>query len=741
MTQAAVSRGRYNPGYMLVAAGLALRAAAQPPEADSPMANAPAAVEVVVTARKRQERAADVPDSLVVLDEASLENMQVHEAGDFGKLLPNVGLRQDLSVTSTFLSIRGITATRNTDAAVSLVIDGVQATNASEIRQQLFDVERVEILKGPQGSLYGRNAIAGAINVVTKEPTSQWEGRASVGFGDLAGIGNVGSEDAALSISGPIVQQLLSFRVAAIYYNDDGMIRDPAVDNHTTDFRSDKAFKLRLFCTPGERLNLDFKLSYDGYRGGSYYFAVTRPSGAPFPASNPSSNSNTFSYQPTSVPISVNYSKIIDESLRTTYDIGFATLASVSAHSLVSERYGVPGEGIGGSQPGDLDFTPANIIANPQSYDVDSWSEELRLSSNGAGPLRWMGGLYYLAVSRNDTLPVYLLNGSTSPSAWLILFPRGTHRNVKTYAGFTQLDYDFTSRLTGTLGFRYDHEDRDQFDKDDPGAGTRYATFQLPEPKLSVEYKLDTRQMLYATFSRGFRSGGFNAPRSIFQVVFEPEKLWSYELGYKGSWLAGALRTHAAAFYEDITDKQDFVFDGVNAAQTIYNIPKSRVAGIELETTYQPVSQLVFNVNLGAMDSKIKEFRFGELFPATLSNSQIVGHHVPGFSHWGAQLSADYTTPLGRRLGPALQGFLHLDYSVRGKQYWDVTNTDVEKNVNLFGAAFGVTHDRYTLKFLGTNLLNTRYWSNWFNQQITALPDVGYLAQGRRYGVRFIATF
>jgi len=100
-------------------------------------------------------------------------------------------------------------------------------------------------------------------------------------------------------------------------------------------------------------------------------------------------------------------------------------------------------------------------------------------------------------------------------------------------------------------------------------------------------------------------------------------------------------------------------------------------------------------------------------------------------------LSADYIQPIV----PALTGLFHLDYSVRGKQYWDVTNIDVEKNINLLGAVLGLERDRYTLKLWGTNLLNTRYWSNWFNQQITALPDVGYPAEGRRYGVRFTATF
>src|SRR3569833_930633 len=170
MSQVTGSHRRHATVYILAATVFALHAAAQSAEASDPTADVPAVAEIVVTARKRQERAENVPDSLVVLNEASLENMQVHQAGDVGRLFPNFVLRQDLSVTSTFISTRGITATRNTDPAVSLVIDGVQTTNASEIRQQLFDLERVEVLKGPQGSLYGRNAIAGAINVVTKQP-------------------------------------------------------------------------------------------------------------------------------------------------------------------------------------------------------------------------------------------------------------------------------------------------------------------------------------------------------------------------------------------------------------------------------------------------------------------------------------------------------------------------------------------------------------------------------------------
>ena len=705
--------------------------AAEASSAEGTSAAAETIQEVVVTARKRSENAQYVPEAMVVLDPTAIESLDIKQAGDIAKYFPNMGYRQDLSVTSTFISIRGITATRNTDPAVSLVVDGVQTTNSSAIRQDLTDVAQMEVLRGPQGSLYGRNAIAGAINVVTTMPTNVTEGRATLGFG------NADSTDGSIAVSGPIIKDVLFFRASADYHDDDGDIRDPAVDNHTVNFKTDKVGKLRLVYKPTDGLVVDLKYDHDDYMGGAYYFDLTRPIGAPFPYSDPASNSNTFTFNPMSVPISVNYSTIEDTSLRVTDELPFATLSSVSAYSSVAERYGVPGEGIGGDQPGDLDFTPANIEATPQTYNVASWSEELRLTSNGSGPFRWVAGVYYLDLHRDDTLPFYLLNGTTDQSKWIIYYPLGTERNVKQYAGFAQLDYDITSKFTATLGIRYDSEHTDQFDKDNPAGGVRTADFELPQPKLSLSYKFEPGQMIYATASRGFRSGGFNTPRSIFDVVYSPEELWSYEAGYKGEWLGGVLRTNAAAFYEDIKDYQDFVFDGVNASQTIYNIPKSHIEGVELELAYEPVKRLVLSANMGAMQSKIEEFQYGPLFPDPLVNSQIVGHHLPGFSHWGAQLAADYSQPLQDNLTASA----HVDYSLRGKNYWDVTNIDVEKNVALMAANFGLERDRLRVSVWGTNLLGTRYWSNWFNQQITGLPDVGYPAEPRRFGVRLTARF
>lgn len=688
--------------------------------------------EILVTARKRSESASSVPESLVVLNSDLIASKGITQAGDLGKTLPNVRFQQDLSVTSSFISIRGITATRNTDPAVALVIDGVQASSASQIRQQLFDIEQIEVLKGPQGALYGRNALGGAINVVTKKPTNTLEGRAEFGFG------NAKSVEASASLSGPLIENRLFFRVSGYFHDDNGSIENTALHTNV-DFKTNKTGRARLLWDDGGLLTADMKLNHDEFKGGGYYFVITRAKGAPYPVGNPKSNSNSFNFSPTSVPISMNYSTIDDASLNINYKLGFAKLTLISAASHTKERYGIPGEGIGSGAPGDLDFTPTEILGNSQTYNVKTWSQEARLTSDTASSFRWQLVGYYLNVNRDDTLPVYVTNGVSPLQNIPPFFPNGTKRKIKAYAVSAQIDYDLLDGLTATAALRYDHERRTQLNQDDPNPATNRdaATFDLPTPKFSIAYKPARGQLVYATAARGFRSGGFNAPRTRFSPVFKQEEVWSYELGYKGRLFDNALTVAAAAFDEDIKNKQEFVFDVGNASQTIYNIPKSSIQGVELELTYRITPQFSLNAAGGLMKSKIKSFNDGPLFPTPFTNASVIGNRLPTFSHWSSSFGFDYNTLIGG--GKKLK--VHADYALRGKNYWDTSNRDVEKNIGLLGANITLDDKYWGLTLWGSNLTNTKYWSTWYNQDVTGLPDVGYPAEPRRFGVKLRLNF
>lgn len=710
--------------------------------------------EVTVTARRREENLFDVPETIISFGEQKIETQRINTLKDFGLFVPNVGSRNDLSPTSTFISVRGITATRNTDPAVAIVVDGVVAASASVTRQELFDIEQIEVLKGPQGALYGRNALGGAINIVTKKPSNEWTGKVSVGYG------NANRAESNFAISGPLIEDELFFRISGSYRDDDGTILNTSVGKDV-DFETSRTLRTRFIWEPNERFSADVRASIDDLETGTYYYTITRPIGDPFQGED--RNSNTFSNLPASNPISVADSEIVDLSLKLDYEFDFATLTSITAYNYTYELYGEPGQGVGRPGPGDLDFTNADIIGNEQSYNPESISQEFRLISNDeSARLRWNVGFYYIDIDREDTLPIFddadadgdLTDEFVSTGGKL--FPLGTERNIRGIAVFGNVDYDIFEQLTASFGLRYDEEDRDQLDLDDPNPATNFQeeTFDAFQPKVSLTYRANDNQMFYGTVSRGFRSGGFNTPRSPFPTTFNKETLWSYEVGHKGRYLDNTLQLNAAFFYEDITDKQNFTFDVLNAAQILYNIPESEVYGIEVDGSWAPTDGLTIGFAGGWMDSEISDFEFAPFFPVNnsapignssgltlpVTNSYFEGNKLPNFSHWSFTLSGDYTYPLDLG-GAAWEALFHMDYSVRGKNYWDVFNTDIEKDVNVVNARVGIENEHWNVSLWVENLTNSRYWTNWFNQNDTALPDIGFFAPERRFGATITYSF
>ncbi len=710
--------------------------------------------EVVVSARRRDENLFDIPESIVVVDSEMVERRGIQSLTDFGVQFPNIDSRNDLSPTSTFISVRGITSTRNTDPAVAIIVDGVVASSASVTRQELFDIEQIEVLKGPQGALYGRNALGGAFNITTKKPTNEWSGRM------MAGFGNADRVETSFAFSGPVLRDQLFFRLAGSFRDDNGTI-DNTSTGHNVDFATSRTIRGRLLWEPNERFSADVRAAFDELESGTYYYTITRPIGAPFQGKH--DNSNTFSNRPASNPISVAFSDIFDLSIKLDYDLGFATLSSITAYNYTFEIYGEPGKGVGRPGPGDLDFTNADIIGNEQTYNPKSISEEIRLVSNdNAARLRWNLGFYWIAINREDTLPVFIDadgDGSLVDESVFSggkLFPLGTRRNIDSIAFFGNADFDVLDNLTFSVGLRYDEEDRDQLDLDDPNPATRFLeeTFDAWQPKFSLTYTAADTQMYYVTATRGFRSGGFNAPRSPFPTIFSKETLWSYEIGHKGRYLDNLLQMNMAFFYQDISDKQNFTFDVLNAAQILYNIPESEIYGFEVDGTWSVTDGLTLGLAAGWMDSEIKEFQFAAFFPVNnlpaigassglalpVADEFFVGNRLPNFSHWSVALSGDYVRPLTIS-DTTWDLVFHLDYSVRGDNYWDVFNTDVEKDIHIVNANVALERENWALTLWVENMTNTRYWTNWFNQNDTALPDIGFFAPERRFGIKATYRF
>lgn len=694
--------------------GTAITAQAAPDAAPAPQAFA-SFEEIVVTSRRRAERLQDIPDAITAFTAQTIEDAGINTVADVTNLMPNLSIVETQQPGVEFLVIRGIGQARNQEPPIAMVVDGVQMSSSYQLTQELFDVERIEVLKGPQGALYGRNAIGGAINIVTRKPTNELDGKIVAGYGngdffELKGV-----------VSGPIIEDKLFFRVAGTYEDFDGLI-DNVTLNQKVDWREQKTVRAELLARPTENLSIDLRASLQWLDAGAAYFAwadgpndFTTPVRADFPG--------------------VAERDLQEYSLKIDYDLSGVTLTSVTAftktESFLEE---------------DLEYTPIPIIMATQGLDFKSWSQELRLTSASDSAFRWMVGAYYLDVSRDLASDVFvdfgnyigfLTNqamGVTPP--WSGLNPEANYAPLsstlaadddKSWSGFGQINYDITDRLELTLALRYDMNEKRQ-------AGIAGRDFDLWQPKASLAYKITDDAMLYATAARGFRSGGFN-PTPTFGRVFDAEKTTNFEVGFKSSWAENRLMLNGAGFYTKYDDRQEYILIAEEGTQALINIPKSRIIGFELEAAARPVDGLELQAAFGYIDSSIRRFDAAQF---NLPAGDFVGNQLPFVYGWNYVLSAQYRLPVFADFDLVTR----VDYSGKGDMYWHIDNLDKQKPVHLVNARVAIENEQYQLMFYADNLFKEKYNNEFVATQWSGgLGDFKYPGSPRRYGIRGTLRF
>src|SRR5438309_28511 len=351
--------------------------------------------EIVVTARKRDESFRDVPMSVSVFTEQAIESAGIRKPGDFISLVPNMTLVETQNAGNAFVVVRGVSQARNSEPSVAVLVDGVLETNPAEFNQELFDIQQIEVLKGPQGALYGRSAIGGAIIIRTRAPADEFEGNAKLGYGK----GN--STRAQLALSGPLNDsKTLKYRASFNFYNTDGLL-DNAYLNQKADPARDYSGRMRLLWSPSEAFTGDLRVSLDRLETRGFYFVIPRANEA-----NPFS---TFTTPPdannTSTPITVNNTgednrDLWNVSLKVDFKTAAGVFSSISAWDRTKEI--ITGDA--------YDFRPrANSIFQAllgtdlnqsQFLDVKAYSEELRFTANPLGNFSWIAGTYFVHTDR-----------------------------------------------------------------------------------------------------------------------------------------------------------------------------------------------------------------------------------------------------------------------------------------------------------------------------------------------------
>jgi iron complex outermembrane receptor protein len=417
--------------------------------------------EIVVTSRYRAENLLDVPDSITAFTADDIRQHRIERINRVASLTPNLRFSDDQEVGVSTLVIRGVRQNRGTgQPPVSFRIDGVSATNNLLTTQELFDIESVDVLRGPQGALYGRNAIGGAILISTRLPTAEPEYALRLAAAQ--------GEDFTLagSASGPVGDNGLLYRASFRLQDREGQLENAYLDNQLVDYKESAAFRGRLLIPANDRLTVDLRASYLDQDGGSGYFMPGSEGFLPLPPPNPPLLFGNPTYEIQSNKIGESFVKSWEASAKIDYDLGWGTLTSITSFTDVES---------GNDQ--DLDQTLVEAIDIIVIDNSETIAQEFRLGSRTDGNLVWVAGLQYFSQERFRSLATTFLGTEVPPAAQDL--------ELEDIAAFGNLSYDINDNVELTLAFRYEEET-----PQDNTQGRR-ETFSEFQPKASLAYRFN----------------------------------------------------------------------------------------------------------------------------------------------------------------------------------------------------------------------------------------------------------
>ena len=495
--------------------------------------------EIVVTARKRDETLQSVPVTVTAFTAETIKAAGIETPRDFVAMVPNMTMVEVQNVGNSFITIRGISQARNSEPSVAVLVDGVLEPNPYEFDQELFDIKQIEVLKGPQGALYGRNAIGGAIIIHTADPTDHLPVKAR------SGIGNGVSEKAQVAVSGPIDSAgTLKYRASLNFYNTDGYLENTYLD-HKADPYKDYSGRLRLLWEPSDQWAADLRLFRDHVETTAYYYVIPRDDEAnPFSSFTTPPNANDVTSPIQTNNLGSDTRDITDIALKLDFKPGYGTVTAISDYNHTKEI-----------DTGDAyDFRPIdtsiayNVFftfvppalggtfdeSQSQFIDVKTYSQELRFTSQKTGGFSWIAGAYYVHTDRFISTGNLVDRGAGIPPVYETPLvdptnPFATNTNVtfladsqsnNAWAVFGDATYEFNPQWELDAAIRYDGDSRANTTKTPhnflpPNRAPSPARFarkpwMQPQPKGTLRFKPTDNLTFYGGWSRGFRSGGFN---------------------------------------------------------------------------------------------------------------------------------------------------------------------------------------------------------------------------------------
>ena len=655
---------------------------------EAPSASGTTLETITVTAQKREEDAQKVTTSITVLSDTTIEDTRIESTEDIWRYVPNLFTSHEGSRDYFYrIKIRGISNTAFGDPATALYIDDVSYAGVYAFNAPMFDIERIEVLKGPQGTLYGKSTEGGTINVVTKAPDNHTDAKVNVEIGDY------NKRQASGLINTPLVKDKLFLRLAGLYSTRDGYI-DNVYTGEDVDHRETTAANASLFFTPLDHLFIDLKFRIHEYDDDGGYPMVSMDKDI-YQAVTGLTNLGDFE-------IGYDYngessSKSNATSLRVKYERDTFDLVSVTAYRDMDNTGSL-----------DVDYTPLEMYFGYQNVTSESVTQEVRIQSKDSEEsFKWLFGLYYSEEDKYYGCKAYL----DTIYADMMGVPLYTDEvfsadlGAEDKAVFGQGTMRFLDDVFGlTAGLRYERSKRTMDNKKHTFAGMLIVdemndlenTDSLFLPKFAIDYFFTDTIMAYASVARGYKAGGFAYAVDDRELVdFEPEISTAYELGLKTEIPELKLRVNAAVFYTKVDDYQDRVqIDALTVYQE--NVTETDIYGFELEVSYALSASLSLNGFIGYTHAEYGEY----IDPMTGMNYQ--GNLAVNVPEYDAGLFLEYRNPSGIFARAEMQNI--------GSSYYDRENTKEQSAYTLFNMKIGYERDQWDISLSAKNLTDEYYF-------------------------------
>lgn len=732
----------------LLLAGACLAALAYSPAAQAQTGGDPAAddqarlEEITVTAQKRSQNLQQVPVAISAITSDGLATQGVATTTELSVVVPGLNITQQLaSIAPIIRGVGNYNAAPGAEGAVATYVDGVYQPDAYGAILSLSNIERIEVLRGPQGTLFGRNATGGLIHIITRTPSHETRGEVSVGYGNKQTL------EASGYITGGLTESVAADLAIFVRDQGEGFGKNLTTGNKAL-YRDEFALKSKLVLDASDALTIT--LSGDYGKSTSDLGVTRRPDYGTVTllGTTPPDNFFEFRRAKDNKSVTEQWGGFIraDLELGAVDILGLASYRESRTHLSIDQ---------GESQ---TVFLPIDL-----PLATDTFTGELQIKSSDKGAIEWIAGVYFMD-SRAGVYPFglsgpgFTAQTAAAPGGPYRASDRTNEQNTKSYSVFGELKFNLGASTRLTAGARLTKDERDftSLTVNYPVAGgvistplrTLTASYTEPTWRAVIDQDVGDLGMVYASYSRGFKSGIFNVFAPAGDPV-EPEKLDAYEVGFKTE-IGGALRFNGSAFYYKYKNLQ--LTTQVAGAAVLRNAAAAESKGFELEANWAVSSELTLDANVAFVDAKFEDFPNAELTtsnptlapcpggapgrPNCVRIGSATGNQLPRAPKWTFAIGGKYERPVSfGKIGLAANLYYNDGF------YNDFANRFAQDNYTLVNANvfadFGPS-ENYRVSLWAKNLLNTKYYS--FGTS-TALGDFVAPSFGRQFGIRLSAKF